>query len=250
MPRLYLDVDLNEGETVALDEGQARYLADVLRLRAGALVDVFNGRDGQHQAQIAEIGKRGGALLIAGRTRAQSYPPDLRLLFSPLKRQATDWLVEKATELGVRELQPVMMRRTVAETVRTDRLAAIAREAAEQTERLDAPGVREPLTLARALDGWDLARPLIYADEQGQAPPILEALATAPAGKLALLIGPEGGFDPSERRMLRALAFVAPASLGPRILRAETAAVAALAVIQAAWGDWADRREAGADEGR
>jgi 16S rRNA (uracil1498-N3)-methyltransferase len=238
MPRLYLTADLNEGETVALDEGQARYLADVLRLRAGALVEVFNGRDGQFEARIAEIGKRGGALAIDRRTRAQTYPPDLRLLFSPLKRQATDWLVEKATELGVAELQPVMMRRTVAETVRTDRLAAIVREAAEQTGRLDAPTVREPVTLARALDGWDGSRPLVYADEQGGGAPILEALAPLPPGALAVLIGPEGGFDPDERRILRALAFVVPVSLGPRILRAETAAAAALAVIQAAWGDW------------
>jgi 16S rRNA (uracil1498-N3)-methyltransferase len=241
MPRLYIDADLNEGETVALDAGQSRYLGDVMRLKAGALVAVFNGRDGEFAAQIGEIGRRGGALTIGQRTRAQVFPPDLRLLFSPLKRQATDWLVEKATELGAAALQPVIMRRTVAETVRTERLFSIAREAAEQTERLDVPAIREPVPLAKALEGWDGARPLIYADEQGEAAPILEALAPVPGDRLAILIGPEGGFDPDERRMLRAHAFVIPVSLGPRILRAETAAVATLALVQAAWGDWRGR---------
>ncbi|HVY02897.1 MAG TPA: RsmE family RNA methyltransferase, partial [Caulobacterales bacterium] len=135
----------------------------------------------------------------------------------------------------------VIMRRTVAETVRTERLFSIAREAAEQTERLDVPAIRAPVPLAKALEGWDGARPLIYADEQGEAAPILEALAPVPGDRLAILIGPEGGFDPDERRMLRAHAFVIPVSLGPRILRAETAAVATLALVQAAWGDWRGR---------
>jgi 16S rRNA (uracil1498-N3)-methyltransferase len=222
---------------VALDEAQTRYLTDVLRQKAGARVLVFNGRDGEHEAVLAEVGKRGAALAIGAQTRAQSLPPDLMLLFSPLKRHATDWLVEKATELGVRVLQPVMLRRTVADTVRVERLTAIAREAAEQTERLDVPEVREMVSLGKALDSWDSARPLLYCDEQGEAPPLLEA-AQLKAEQLALLIGAEGGFDPEERRMLRGLAFVRPVSLGPRILRAETAATAALALIQAAWGDW------------
>ena len=166
-----------------------------------------------------------------------------------MKRQGTDLLVEKATELGARVLQPVITRRTNAETVRGDRLRAISTEAAEQTERLDVPEVREPLPLTKLLDGWDAGRRIVFADEAGDAPPLLEVLsATVKRGvtgedkALALLTGPEGGFDPEERRLLRGLAFVTPVSLGPRILRAETAAVAALAVIQAAWGDWSGHR--------
>jgi 16S rRNA (uracil1498-N3)-methyltransferase len=202
--------------------------------------------------------------------------PDLDLLFAPVKRHATDLIVEKATELGVRRLRPVITRRTIAETVRLDRLAAIAREAAEQTERFDAPEICAPLSLAKALDGWDAARPLIYCDEYGEAAGILAALAQAstlslaervaakrrgegradiqapdrlhgphpPApspqgrGGVSVLIGPEGGFTMEERAMLRGLPFVIPVLLGPRILRAETAAIAALSIIQAAWGDW------------
>jgi 16S rRNA (uracil1498-N3)-methyltransferase len=283
MPRLYLDAVLEDGARLALDEAQTRYLAGVLRLKAGAVVRVFNGRDGEFAAAFDIAGRRAGRLQIGARTRAQIYPPDLWVLFSPLKRQATDWLVEKATELGAAALQPVMMRRTVADHVRADRLISIAREAAEQTERLDIPDIRAAQPLAGALAQWDLKRPLIYCDEQGEAAPLLEALLLlfpsegeadrAPRGtagaqvrrvqangalsplssarrddrspsgggaprKLALLIGPEGGFDPEERATLRSHDFVMPVSLGPRILRAETAAVAALALIQAAWGDW------------
>jgi 16S rRNA (uracil1498-N3)-methyltransferase len=241
MPRLFLDADLEEGAPVSIDAAQARYLGDVMRLKAGAVLHVFNGRDGEFSAQLGEATRRGGHLEIGARTRAQSYPPDLWLLFSPLKRQATDWLVEKATELGAAALTPVMMRRTVAEHVRLDRLTSIAREAAEQTERLDVPTIREAQPLLAALANWDAARPLIYCDEQGEAPPIAEALRAVTEKKIALLIGPEGGFDPDERRALRKIDFVVPVSLGPRILRAETAAVAALALIQSAWGDWVNR---------
>ncbi|HWA23453.1 MAG TPA: 16S rRNA (uracil(1498)-N(3))-methyltransferase [Caulobacterales bacterium] len=250
-PRLYLESDLSVGAALALDEAQGRYLTQVLRQREGAAARVFNGRDGEWTARIAEIGKRGAVLHVGGQIRAQASTPDIALLFSPLKRQATDWLVEKATELGVRTLQPVMCKRTVAETVRSDRMSSIAREAAEQTERLDIPEIRGPLALAKAIDGWDERRPLIFADEagddqakpwggqQGRGEPLYEAAARLRDRKaLALLIGPEGGFDAEERRMLRGLSFVTPVSLGPRILRAESAALAALAVIQAAWGDW------------
>lgn len=250
-PRLYLEDALAIGAQLALDEAQGRYLTQVLRLREGASARVFNGRDGEWQARIVEIGRRGAVLEVGAQIRAQASAPDIALLFSPLKRQATDWLVEKATELGVRTLQPVMCKRTVAETVRTDRLTSIAREAAEQTERLDLPVIRAPLALGKTLDGWDSARPLIFADEagddqekpwggaEGRGGPLYDAVAALRERKaLALLIGPEGGFDPEERRMLRGLSFVTPVSLGPRILRAESAALAALAVIQAAWGDW------------
>lgn len=251
-PRLLIEDTLAAGAEIALDEGQSRYVGTVLRLEAGAALRVFNARDGEWRAQVSEKTKRGVRLRVAERLREAQLGPDLDLLFAPVKRHATDLIVEKATELGVRRLRPVVTQRTIAETVRLDRLHAIAREAAEQTERFDTPDIVEPVSLARALDGWDAARPLIYADEAGEAPPIFEALfpwsAGGPAGEgagaprmIALLIGPEGGFTPEERRMLRDQPFVIPVSLGPRILRAETAVIAALAVIQAHWGDWRGR---------
>jgi 16S rRNA (uracil1498-N3)-methyltransferase len=165
--------------------------------------------------------------------------PDLELLFAPVKRHATDLIAEKATELGVRRLRPVTTQRTIAETVRVDRLQAIAREAAEQTERFDLPEIAEVASLPKALDGWEVTRRLIFADEEGDAPPLAEAAASLDRRNgVSLLIGPEGGFTAEERRMLRALPFVRPVSLGPRILRAETAVIAALSMIQAHWGDW------------
>jgi len=248
-PRLLIGAALAENGAVPLDADQAAYLGRVLRLAPGDRVRVFNGRDGEWRARIVEIGKRGGALALEVRTREQAIPPDLELWFAPVKRQATDWIVEKATELGVRALQPVLTRRTVADTVRLDRLAAIAREAAEQTERLDTPEVRPPLTFAQALDGWDEGRGLVFADEAGTDPQApwggaegraapLAAADLARFARIAVLIGPEGGFDPAERRLLRVKPFVIPVSLGPRILRAETAVCAALSLVQAFWGDW------------
>jgi 16S rRNA (uracil1498-N3)-methyltransferase len=250
-PRLYLEQDLSAAASLALGEDQARHLVQVLRLKPGARVRVFNGRDGEWTAAVIETGRRGVRLRVGEQLRAQTPTSDLALQFSPLKRQATDWLVEKATELGVGVLQPVVAKRTVAETVRLDRLRAIVRQASEQTERLDLPDVRAPVPLARAVDSWPPGRVLIFADEagdnaakpwggeKGRGAPLFEALGALQKGaSLSLLIGPEGGFDPEERRMLRGLSFVAPVSLGPRILRAETAAVAALAVIQAVTGDW------------
>ena len=248
-PRLFVDASLASAVEVPLDADQAGYLGRVMRLGAGSDVRLFNGQDGEWRARIADIGKRGATLQVDTQTRPQATPPDLELWFAPVKRQGTDWIVEKATELGVRTLRPVLTKRTIAETVRVDRLAAIAREAAEQTERLDVPTVAPPVTLAQALDGWDPDRGLIYADESGEDPddawggtsgraPPLAAAPLASWAKLAVLTGPEGGFDPAERRLLRARAGVMPVSLGPRILRAETAACATLAVVQALWGDW------------
>ena len=248
--RLLIDTPLSAGVALALDEGQARHVGTVLRLDTGASLRVFNARDGEWRAIIAEKGKRGMVVRVEDKLREPRAAPDLDLLFAPVKRHATDLIVEKATELGLRRIRPVITKRTIAETVRLDRLSAIAREAAEQTERFDAPEICEPVSLTKALDGWDAARPLIYADEsgdeegeawggeRGRAKPISEALAGRSGGALALLIGPEGGFTPEERRMLRALPFVVPVSLGPRILRAETAVIAALAVLQSVWGDW------------
>ncbi len=249
-PRLLIDQSLSAGAEIALDESQSRHIGAVLRLDAGDGVRVFNARDGEWAATIAEMGKRVGRLRIEKLLRAPVAPRDLDLLFAPVKRHATDLIVEKATELGVRRIRPVITQRTIAEKVRLDRLNAIAREAAEQTERFDAPEIMEPVALAKIVDGWENDRPLIYADEsgddesaawggdKGRAQPLFERLNDLSLAKLALLIGPEGGFAPEERRMLRSLSFVRPVSLGPRILRAETAVIAALAVIQARWGDW------------
>lgn len=248
-PRLMIDHTLSAGAEIALEEGQARHVGTVLRLGAGDTLRVFNAVDGEWRARVTEKTKRVMRIAVEAQLRPARAAPDLDLLFAPVKRHATDLIVEKATELGVRRIRPVITQRTIAETVRLDRLRAIAREAAEQTERFDAPELCEPLPLGKALDGWDAQRPLIYADEagddenqswggeRGRAAPILEA-GLRPAGGVALLIGPEGGFTPEERRMLRGLSYVIPVSLGPRILRAETAVIAALAIVQAAWGDW------------
>ena len=252
-PRLLVDVSLDAGAALALSEEQARHVGTVLRLDVNDTLRAFNARDGEWRARITEKTKRGMSVQIEDFIRPARATPDLDLLFAPVKRHATDLIIEKATELGVRRIRPVITQRTIAETVRLDRLQSIAREAAEQTERFDAPEILAPVSLVKALDAWDASRPLIYADESGddetqswggetgRATPIGEALYSWTANgahALALLIGPEGGFTPEERRMLRALAFVTPVSLGPRILRAETAVIAALSIIQSAWGDW------------
>ena len=256
-PRLLVDQLLRAGAEVPLDESQARHVGLVLRLELGDILRVFNATDGEWRAHVSGRTKRGMSVRVEELLRPVRATPDLELLFAPVKRHATDLIVEKATELGVRRIRPVITQRTIAGTVRLDRLTIIAREAAEQTERFDAPEIVEAEPLAKALDGWDSARTLIYADEAGddaeapwggdlgRAPPIGEAIHSwIPGGeaggprKLALLIGPEGGFAPQERRMLRGLSYVIPVSLGPRILRAETAVIAALSVIQGLWGDW------------
>lgn len=251
-PRLLIDQTLRPDADIALEDAQARHVGTVLRLDVGDMLRPFNARDGEWRARITEKSKRGMTMKVASLLRQARPTPDLDLLFAPVKRHATDLIVEKATELGVRRIRPAITQRTIAETVRTDRLAAIAREAAEQTERFDAPEILDAAPLAKVLDSWDAARPLIYADEQGdesdqawggeagRAQPIGVAMRFLPAGssKLALLVGPEGGFTQEERRMLRTIPHVIPVSLGPRILRAETAVIAALSVIQSAWGDW------------
>jgi 16S rRNA (uracil1498-N3)-methyltransferase len=249
-PRILIDQQLSTGVTIALDDGQARHVGTVLRLGAGDHVRAFNARDGEWRARIVDVSKRGMNVNVEDFVRAARATPDLDLLLAPVKRHATDLIVEKATELGVRRIRPVITQRTIAETVRIDRLRSIAREAVEQTERFDVPEITEPFALTKLLDAWDALRPLIYADEAGddadaawgedagRAPPLSDAISTVSADTLALLIGPEGGFTPQERALLRSHAFVIPVSLGPRILRAETAVIAALAVIQSSWGDW------------
>ncbi|MBX9745734.1 MAG: RsmE family RNA methyltransferase, partial [Hyphomonadaceae bacterium] len=216
-PRLLIDTRLSAGAAIALDEAHARHAGTVLRLDVGDTLRVFNAEDGEWRARVTEKSKRGMVVIAADLIRPARAAPDLDLLFAPVKRHATDLIVEKATELGVRRIFPVNTQRTIAETVRVDRLATIAREAAQQTERFDVPEIAEAQTLARALDGWDASRRLIYGDEAGdnagapwggdtgRAQPIGAALARLTTTPLALLIGPEGGFTMEERRMLRGL---------------------------------------------
>jgi 16S rRNA (uracil1498-N3)-methyltransferase len=236
--RLYVACDLASGAEVVLDASQAHYLFTVMRLERGAGVLVFNGRDGEWRAEVVEAGRRGGRLVAREPGAPQRRPPDLWLLFAPVKKARTDSIVEKATELGAARIQPVFTRLTNAERLRADRLRAHAVEAAEQCGGTYVPEVEAPVKLGALLDGWDAGRRLMFCDEARSARPAAEALGAAGAGPWAVLIGPEGGFAPEEAERLRALPYVTPATLGPRILRADTAAAAALAVWQATLGDW------------
>ena len=234
--RLYIDHPLAAGQAAPLNGDQAHYLSGVMRLRAGDRIAVFNGRDGEWSAQIAEAGRRGGALQIVDQTAAQRDPPDLWLIFAPIKKARTDFIVEKAAEMGAARILPVQTDFTNAERIRQDRLQAHAVEAAEQCGGTYVPGVDALMPLARLLDGWDPARRILWADEAAAGP--AESLGGLARGPWAILIGPEGGFSDAERDRLRAAPHVTRVSLGPRILRADTAAVAALTLWQAALGDW------------
>ncbi len=219
-----------------MDPAQAHYLSGVMRLKAGDDLRIFNGRDGEWSATLQDAGKRGGSLLAGDRTAPQQDPPDLWLLFAPIKKARTDFIVEKAAEMGAARIQPVQTDHTNSERIRQDRLQAHAVEAAEQCGGTFVPAVADLVPLSRLLDGWQPERRILWADEARVGP--AEALAGLPRGPWAILIGPEGGFSPAERACLSRLAFVTPVSLGPRILRADTAVVAALALWQASLGDW------------
>jgi 16S rRNA (uracil1498-N3)-methyltransferase len=234
LPRLYVREPLGAGARIELDAGQANYLGNVMRLGEGAELLVFDGRSGEWLARIVEAGRKRMALAMERRTREAEVIPDVWLAFAPVKRAQTDWLVEKATELGAARLIPVMTRRTIAERVKLERLEAIAIEAAEQCGRTRLCEIAEPLTLKQLLDGLEPARTVYFADERGG-----EAASGAfEAGPALILTGPEGGFTDEEREMIRAAPNAIPVSLGPRILRAETAALAALAAYMALAGDW------------
>lgn len=238
-PRLHVAAGLFAGTEIELDRAQGHYLRSVLRLGTGAAVAVFNAADGEWLCRVSEIGNC--ALLVVQRQLRQAEPgdeTDLWLLFAPIKRARLDWLVEKATELGVAALLPVWTARTQVERVNLDRWRAHAVEAAEQSERLSVPELRAPERLDRLLAAWPGARRLILCDESGAGEPISEASARLPPGPVALLVGPEGGFDETELDAMSKLSFVTRVGLGPRVLRAETAALAAVAVFQAIAGDW------------
>jgi 16S rRNA (uracil1498-N3)-methyltransferase len=238
--RLYVSTDLVGGLPVGLAPSQAHYLRSVLRLGPGTELALFNGRHGEWSARIDAIGKGWCSALPTEQLRPQEDEPDLRLVFAPVKRARIDFLVEKATELGASALQPVWTERTNVERVNIERLQANAVEAAEQTERLSVPEVREPVRLGALIAAWPRDRALVLCDESGTAPPIAEALSGLPPGACgaALLVGPEGGFTETELDALAKLPFVTRVGLGPRVLRADTAALAALAVFQAVAGDW------------
>jgi 16S rRNA (uracil1498-N3)-methyltransferase len=236
--RLFVEADLGEGASLTLGGDQANYLRNVLRLDAGDAVLVFNGRDGEWRAELARSGKREARLAVTSRIRQQEAGPDIAYLFAPLKRSRLDYMVQKATEMGVARLCPVLTRRTVAERVNVERMRANAIEAAEQCGILRVPAVDEPAKLERVIGGWDNSRPLIFCDEGSEHADPLVVLGRVKPGPLALLVGPEGGFDEAERELLSTQPFVTRISLGPRILRADTAAVAALALVNAALGDW------------
>jgi 16S rRNA (uracil1498-N3)-methyltransferase len=234
LTRLFVRQPLNEGLQVELDRSQANYLGNVMRLRADDGVLLFNGQSGEWLARVGESGRKSMTLTVERKTREPETIPDVSLAFAPVKRAQTDWLVEKATELGVAHIIPVITRRTIVERVKLDRLDAIAIEAAEQCGRTRLPAIAEPVPLKQLLDERDPGRTLYFADEGGGEP---VARAFRPGAAL-ILTGPEGGFTDEERASIRAAANAVPISLGPRILRAETAALAALAAFMVLAGDW------------
>jgi len=236
LPRLFVPQPLSDGLALTLDGPSANYLGNVLRLGPGGQVKLFDDRSGEWLAEIEESGKKRVSLRVGSLLRPREPVPDIWLLFAPIKRGRIDWLVEKATELGVARLVPVVTRRTIVERVNVERLRAHAIEAAEQCERTALPELAEPIKLDAMLRDWPEERALYFADEAGGVP-----LATAvTAGPAAILIGPEGGFTDEERAAIIALPQAKPVSLGPRILRADTAAVAALSIWMSAAGDWED----------
>ncbi|WP_089884872.1 16S rRNA (uracil(1498)-N(3))-methyltransferase [Citreimonas salinaria] len=234
--RLFVTHPLGQGQPVPLTREQAHYLFGVMRLEPGAEVALFNGADGEWRAVVAETGKKGGLLNCMTQAVAQGEPPDLWLCFAPVKKARTDFIVEKAVELGVRRIQPVATEFTNSERFRQDRHQANAVEAAEQCGATFVPEVADLVRLDRLLADWPADRHLMFCDETRAGP--ATALSGAPEGPWAILIGPEGGFSAAERARLAGMALARPVSLGPRVLRADTAAVAAMTLWQAALGDW------------
>jgi 16S rRNA (uracil1498-N3)-methyltransferase len=236
--RLFVAAAFAPDAVVTLGEAQAHYVRHVMRLSVGDGLRVFNGRDGEWTATLAAVAKKSCTVRLAAQTRCQEPTPDLWLAFAPLKRARVDLLVEKATELGVAALCPVVTQHAAAERVNVDRLRAIAVEAAEQCERLTVPEVRAPGALAEMLAQWPPARRLYVLDETGAGVPLAAGLDAGASQPCAFLVGPEGGFAQSELDALARLPFVSRVGLGPRILRAETAALAALVIWQSRVGDW------------
>jgi 16S rRNA (uracil1498-N3)-methyltransferase len=245
-PRLYVPAPLAEGAELTLDPQQTNYLVNVMRLGAGDSVLLFNGRDGEFAASLAAKSRKGASLRVGAQTRRQKTPPDFDYLFAPLKHTRLDYMAQKAIEMGVRRLRPVLTRRTQVARVNLERLRANAIEACEQCGVTWMAEVAPVETLGAALARWAPERLLVFCDEEAERASPLDALAQATADRgVGLLIGPEGGFDDDERAAILATPRALRLSLGPRILRADTAAVAALALIQATLGDWRNARRAG-----
>ena len=241
MQRLFVEPDLGPGAALPLDRAQSNYLLNVLRLKDGDEVLLFNGRDGEWRAAIRQEGRKQASLVVGERTRAQAPLPDLHYFFAPLKHARLDYMAQKAVEMGAGMLRPVVTRHTQSARVNLERMRANAVEACEQCGVLAVPEIREPVSLEVLLQGWEASEPgrrLVFCDEGEASQNPLDALQGLERGPLAVLIGPEGGFSEEERTLLRARPFVTPMPLGPRVLRADTAAVAALAVLQAVLGDW------------
>ena len=238
--RLFCEEIPAAGKMLELPEKAAHYLLNVMKLGRGDSLLLFDGRNGEFAAEIIETGRKFCRLRITGRTKPFYQVPDIWLVFAPVKKDRTDFIIEKSTELGVRKLQPVITARTVSETVRIERYQAQAVEAAEQCRRLDLPEIGTAVSLPELLQNWDSGRILFLMDESGNGVPAEEAFRNCSGQRAALLIGPEGGFSPEEFSRFRECAFVKNISLGPRILRAETAAAAALSCWQAICGDWSE----------
>lgn len=236
LPRLFVDTSLAVDEEIVIGTAQANYLVRVLRMKAGAQVKLFDNGTGEWLAEIAHIGKRDAILRVEGKLREREDVPDLWLCFAPIKKGRIDWLVEKACELGVARMVPVRTQRTIVDKLKQERLNAHLIEAAEQCERTALPELAELTPLATLLGDWPEERTLFYAAERGGDS--FRAALEARDEPAAILIGPEGGFTDDEDRAIRALPRTAPISLGPRILRADTAAAAAISVWMAARGDW------------
>ncbi len=236
--RLYVDAPLSQGAIVELGREQRKYLFAVMRRVVNDALVMFNGRDGEWLARIATGNRQGAWVTCLERLRVQDEAPDIWVLFAPLKKARTDFAVEKASEMGCRRILPVYTRHTDPSRINRERLTHHAIEAAEQCGRLSVPEIAEAAPLKTALRDWPAERRLLFCDESGTAPPAPQVLAEAGSGPWGVLTGPEGGFSAEEAEWLRGLPFAHPASLGPRVLRAETATVAALAVLQATVGDW------------
>lgn len=234
LPRLFIDSPLSEGLMLAIDGGQAHYLTGVMRLKAGDRIMLFDDRTGEWIGAIDSVAKRSLVVRLTDHVRPREAVPDLWLLAAPIKKGRIDWVAEKASELGVARWQPVITQRTIVDRLNLDRLRAHMIEAAEQCERTALPILDEPIKLAAILRDWPADRALIFADEEG-GQPMIDAVAPGPA---AILIGPEGGFTQEERAMIRAVPQATGVSLGPRILRADTAMAAAVSLWMAKAGDW------------
>ena len=238
LQRLYVNADLAPGAAVPLDRAQANYLLNVLRMGEGDAILLFNGRDGEWRAEVTPTGRKAAVLVPQEQTREQSPAPDLELLFAPLRKERLDYVVQKAVEMGAGRLRPVITQHTQGR-FNVDRAQANAVEAAEQCAILAIPTVDEPVKLFAALNAWEPGRTLVFCDENEESQNPLDALRGLERGApLGVLIGPEGGFSEEERARLRGMEGVVPIPLGPRVLRADTAMVAALAVVQATLGDW------------